>query len=129
VRYQASQYHGSPMRTVVALTVGAALTVIIALVLGEYPFVGFSPFVAAALVPAIIASAVVGTAGHHRQSLWAATGVLSAGAIAWAVWISTGRGLDPVPLGGVVAAALALGWPLAWACYRARRTSARTHSK
>ncbi len=117
------------MRTVVALSVGAVLAATIALILGEYPFVGFSPFVAAALVPAIIATAVVATAGHHRQFLWAATGVLSAGAIAWAVWISTGRGLDPVPPGGVVAAALALGWPLAWARYRARRTSARTQSK
>lgn len=109
------------MRIVLALTLGAVMTVIIALILGEYPFTGTTPYLAAILVPAAIGFAVVWIDGDHRAWLWAATGPLSAAGIGWALWISTGRGADTVPAGGWASIALALLWPLAWAGRLAHR--------
>lgn len=110
------------MRTILALVIGGVLAVVMGLVLGEYPFVGFTPYLIAALVPAIMAATVVGVGQRHLVWLWAASGVLSAACIGWALWISTGQGLDPVPGGGWAAIALALAWPVARAGYLAQRT-------
>lgn len=109
------------MRTVLTLALGAGLAAGAALIVGEYPFTGVTPYLAAVLVPAVIGAAVVWTGQGHPGRLWAATAVLSAAAMAWAVWISTGRGLDPVPVGGWAAIVAALVWPLTRAALLVRR--------
>ncbi|MDQ6784900.1 MAG: hypothetical protein M3063_15985 [Actinomycetota bacterium] len=109
------------MRFVVALAIGAVLAVVLALILGEYPFVGFTPYLAATVVPAIIGTAVVWTGRRHSDLLWAATGLLAGASIGWSLWISTGRGIDPVPTSGWIAVAVAVAWPMAWSGLVARR--------
>lgn len=113
------------MRTLLALALGVGLAVVTALILGEYPFTGPTPYLAAVLLPAVIGAAVVWTGRDHAERLWAATAVLSAAAMGWAVWISTGRGLDPVPAGAWIAISAALVWPLAWAGLLAHRRRPR----
>ena len=85
------------MRSVLALALGAAVAVVLALIVGEYPFAGFTPYLVAAAVPAIIGTVVVWTGRRHPDRLWAASGLLGGASIGWALWISTGHGLDPVP--------------------------------
>ncbi|MDQ6840666.1 MAG: hypothetical protein M3137_20600 [Actinomycetota bacterium] len=110
------------MRSVVALALGALLAAALGLIAGEYPFSGVTPYLVAVVVPAIIAVAVVTTGRRHRDRLWAASGLLGGASIGWALWISTGQGVDPVPTSGWIAVALAVSWPLAWAMVVAHRS-------
>jgi hypothetical protein len=112
------------VRAGLAVLVGIGLAAVLALILGEYPFTGLTPYLVAVAVPAIIGFATGGIVRGHAAARWAATGVLSAAGIAWALWISTGRGVDPVPAGGWAAIALALVWPVALAVVVARRRRA-----
>lgn len=109
------------MRSVLALALGAVVAVVLALIVGEYPFAGFTPYLVALMVPAIIGTVVVWTGRRHPDRLWAATGLLGGASVGWALWISTGRGLDPVPTGGWIAIALAVAWPLARGAILAHR--------
>ncbi len=110
------------MRSFLALVFGALAAVILALVVGEYPFAGLTPYLVAVVVPAMIAAVVVSTGRRHQDRLWALSGLLGGASIAWAVWISTGRGLDPVPTGGWIAVAVAVAWPLTWGAILFRRS-------
>ncbi|MDQ2727373.1 MAG: hypothetical protein M3Y91_05830 [Actinomycetota bacterium] len=110
------------MRSLLALLFGVVMAVVLALIVGEYPFAGLTPYLVAVVVPAIIATVVVATGRRHSDRLWAASGLLGGASIGWALWISTGRGLDPVPTSGWIAIALAGAWPLAWAAVLARRS-------
>ena len=110
------------MRSVLALALGAAVAAILALIVGEYPFAGFTPYLVAAAVPAIIGTVVVWTGRRHPDRLWAASGLLGGASIGWALWISTGHGLDPVPMSGWISIALAVVWPLTWGAIMARRS-------
>lgn len=104
-----------------AVGAGAGLAVVLALILGEYPFTGVTPYVAALAVPAIIGFVVTWVGRRHPARLWAYTGIVAAASVGWALYISTGRGVDPVPVGGWVAVALALLWPVAVGGWVARR--------
>ncbi|MGI8752200.1 MAG: hypothetical protein ACR2MN_07795 [Acidimicrobiales bacterium] len=110
------------MRSVLALVLGAVAAAVLALIVGEYPFAGLTPYLVAVAVPAIIATVVVWTGRRRPDRLWVASGVLAGASIGWALWISTGRGLDPVPTSGWIAIALAVAWPLAWGAIVARRS-------
>jgi hypothetical protein len=110
------------MRSVLALVLGAAVAVVLALIVGEYPFAGLTPYLVAVAVPAIIGTVTVWTGRRHPDRLWAASGLLGGASVGWALWISTGRGLDPVPAAGWVSVALAVAWPLAWGTILARRS-------
>lgn len=94
------------MRTVLAVTVGAALAALAAVILGEYDFSGAVPWVAGVVVPAVMGEAVVLVNGRGEPELWLAVAALSAGGLAWGAWLSEGSGLSPVPLDGWVAIAL-----------------------
>jgi hypothetical protein len=115
----------TPLRPVLAAAVGVALAVVLALVVGEYPFTGATPYIAALVVPAVIGFCVAGVGGSHPERWWLGAGVLGAASIAWAVWISTGRGVDPFPACGWAAIALGLAWPVAWGLWLARRRGRR----
>lgn len=109
------------MRTVLAVVVGVVVTMAIALILGEYPFTGLTPYLAAVAAPAVVATATIWTGEGNTARWWALTGLLSAAGIGWALWISTGRGVDPTPVGGWLAIGIALAWPLARAAWLVRR--------
>lgn len=114
-------YHRPLMRSILALVLGAAVAATLALIVGEYPFAGLTPYLVALAVPAIIAAVVVGTGRRHPDRLWGASGLLAGASIGWAVWISTGRGLDPFPASGWIAIAAAVAWPLVRGVILARR--------
>jgi hypothetical protein len=113
------------MRLLIAGVLGAAAAVAAAVILGDYPLSGTVPWVAALIIPAAIGLTMTSVAGAHRAALWAATGPLAAGSLAWGIRIATGWGLDPVPAAAWAAIALGLVWPLAWAALaRMRRQPA-----
>lgn len=93
---------------------GEAAAAVGALILGEYEFAGAIPFVAGVLFGLAVAEVMmtVARAGTLRMAAWA--GLMSGGGILWAVWISSGRGVAPMPTMGYVAvglgAVVAGGW-------------------
>ena len=50
----------------------------------------------------------------------AASAALAIGSLAWGRWITQGRGMEPIWMGGVWAG-IGLGWLLAWAVHREGR--------
>lgn len=95
------------MRQALAVIVGAAVAAFGGLILGEYPFTGLTPYIAGVLFALVVAEIVL-TIGHQPgRSTAVAAAVCTVGGLGWALFISTGRGLDPVPLGGW--AALVIG--------------------
>lgn len=110
------------MRSFLALVLGAVAAVVLALIVGEYPFAGLTPYLVAVVVPAVIAAVVVGTGRRHPDRMWALSGLLGGASIGWAVWISTGRGVDPFPTSGWIAITVAVAWPLTWGAILARRS-------
>jgi len=67
-----------------------------ALILGEYEFSGALPFVAGVLFGLVVGEVVV-TVGRRRT--WpsaAVTAAVAFGGIAWAGWIDSSEGLEPV---------------------------------
>lgn len=93
---------------------GEAVAAVGALILGEYEFAGAIPFVAGVLFGLAVAEVMmsVGRAGTLRMAAWAA--LMSGGGILWAAWISSGRGVAPIPSMGYFSVALgavvAGGW-------------------
>lgn len=90
------------------LACAAAAAALGALILGEYEFQGTLPFVAGPLFGLVIGEVVVGVG--KLRSLWVAlvAGGLAAGGIAWAGWIDSSEGVEPMKDLVWVAAALAL---------------------
>ena len=97
------------MRRPVSLLAGAAVSALGALILGEYEFTGWFPYVAGVLFGLVVAETVVGV-GHWRGPVPAvAAATLSAAGLAWAAWIDSGEGLEPWPSLAWVAMALGAG--------------------
>ena len=112
----------SRWRLAAATVAGALLTVASAVVLGDYPLTGAVPWVTPVLIPLLIGvTMTVVAGGFHRRLLWAATGLLAAGAILWGVRIATGWGLDPVPGSWWAVVAVAVVWPPVWGVVSTRR--------
>lgn len=115
------------VRLIGAGVTGAAVLIASAVVLGDYPVTGSVMWSAAVLVPLLIGigmSLVLGGAGSNprvRSRLWAVTGLMAAGAMAWGLRIATGWGLDPTPVFAWIAVAAAGLWPEAWALRLALR--------
>lgn len=101
----------SPVRVVVAVVVAAVVCAVGALILGEYQFSGLTPYVTGVLLGLVVSEFVLEIAKARHPALGALTGLLVAGSLGWAAWISSGEGLRPFPavawismgLGGVVA--------------------------
>ena len=78
-----------------------------ALLLGEYEFEGWwLPIGAGVLFGAVVAEVVVEVGRRRTAPIAIATALLAAGGLVWAGWISAGEGLEPIPSGAKVAAAL-----------------------
>ena len=104
----------SAIRQGVAVLAGAAVGAVAALILGEYDFSGTTPYVAGVLFGLIVAEVTLTVARVGRPVLAAAAAVISGLGVLWAAWISSGRGVSPIPGGAYVGLALAVvvagGW-------------------
>ncbi|HEX3539251.1 MAG TPA: hypothetical protein VHT75_02300 [Acidimicrobiales bacterium] len=98
----------SATRLVVGVVTGAAVAVMGGLILGEYPFTGVTPYVAGVLFALVVAEVILSISRRQDLGTAAAAAVCTLGGLGLAVWISTGRGIDPVPIGGWMALAVGL---------------------
>ena len=95
------------LRAVLGLCGGAVVAVLGALILGEYEFIGMLPFVAGPLFGLAVGEVVVGV-GRVRSALVALIAAgLAFGGVAWAGWIDSTEGVEPVKVLAWVAAGLA----------------------
>ncbi|MEX2294125.1 MAG: hypothetical protein WD691_10105 [Acidimicrobiales bacterium] len=84
------------LRALLAVVCGAATAALGALMLGEYEFTGPLPFVAGPLFGLVVAEVMLAV-GQLRTALAAATaGALAFAGIAWAGWIDSTQGVEPV---------------------------------
>ena len=95
------------LRTGTGLIVAALVAGLGALILGEYEFEGMLPFVAGPLFGLVIGEIVVGVGRSRAVLVGVAAGVLAASGIAWAGWIDSSEGIEPVKRLVWAAAALA----------------------
>jgi hypothetical protein len=94
-------------RALLALVLASASAALGALILGEYEFTGSLPWVAGPLFGLVIGEVVAGV-GRTRHLLAAVlAAALSFGGIAWAGWIDSTQGVEPVKRLVWVSAALA----------------------
>ncbi len=84
------------VRAVLGLLCGAATAALGALILGEYEFTGTLPYVAGPLFGLVVGEVVV-TAGRDRSwPVAVVTAALAGAGIAWAGWIDSSEGIEPV---------------------------------
>ena len=100
-------------RLVVALVAGAAVAVLAAVTVGEYPLSAADIWLAALIVPALL-GAIMSSIGRRSRPLWIATGPIAGGAIGWGIGISSSWGIEPVPVDAWLALAAATVWPIVW---------------
>jgi len=74
----------------------AAAAALGALILGEYEFSGSLPFVAGPLFGLVLGEVVVGVGRARTLPVAAVTAALAFGGIAWAGWIDSSEGVEPV---------------------------------
>jgi hypothetical protein len=86
---------------------GAAAAALGALILGEYEFTGYLPFVAGPLFGLAIGEVVVGVGRTRSLVVGLAVAALSFAGIGWAGWIDSTEGVEPVKRLVWVAAGLA----------------------
>jgi hypothetical protein len=95
------------LRTALGLVVAALVAALGALILGEYEFDGSLPFIAGPLFGLVIGEVVVGIGRSRAVPVALAAGAVAAAGIAWAGWIDSSEGIEPVKALVWVAAALA----------------------
>jgi hypothetical protein len=106
------------VRAVVALAVAAIISVLGALILGEYDFDGFTSIVGGLVAGLVVSEVVLEIARTRCTVIGIATGLLVAGGLGSAAWISSGEGSRVFPavawlsmvVGGAAAAARTVGW-------------------
>lgn len=113
------------MRPPLAVLAGLAVAVIAGLVLGEYNFGGWAVMGSGLLTGLFVAEAAVAVARKGSALLAGACALLSAGALTWAGWTSTGQRLGDAGWKGWAAVALAA----AAGGIRARPTGAARRSR
>lgn len=86
---------------------GAGVAVLGALILGEYEFVGILPFVAGPLFGLAIGEVVAGVGRVRSVATALLCAALAFGGVAWAGWIDSSEGVEPVKRLVWVAAVLA----------------------
>lgn len=95
------------LRAALGLVCAAAAAGLGALILGEYEFSGSLPFVAGPLFGFVLGEVVVGVGRLRTLPVAVVTAALAFGGIAWAGWIDSSEGVEPVKGLVWVAAALA----------------------
>lgn len=95
------------VRVAAGLLVALLASVLGAFILGEYQFTGWLPVVAGVLFGLVVAELAVEIGRRRSLPVGLTCGLISAGALVWAGWISAGEGLEPIAGGAWLAAALA----------------------
>lgn len=103
------RYGDRPMtwRALLALLLAGAAAALGALILGEYEFEGTLPYVAGPLLGLLLGEVVVGFGRSRAVLVGLVAAAEAAGGIAWAGWIDSSEGIEPVKALVWVAAALA----------------------
>lgn len=91
-----------------AVVVAGLAAAFAALLLGEYPFSGATPWVAGLLFGYVVAEIVVTVSRQRGVTLGAVSALLAAAALIWAAWISAGDGKQPYPVMAWAAVAIAV---------------------
>jgi hypothetical protein len=94
-------------RAVLALVLGAAVAALGALILGEYEFQGTLPWIAGLLFGLVVGEVVVSVGRSRHVAVAAVVALLSFAGIAWAGWIDSTQGVEPVKRVVWLSAALA----------------------
>lgn len=94
-------------RSLLGLLCAAAASALGALVLGEYEFTGTLPFLAGPLFGLAVGEVVVAVGRARTLAVGVAAGAVAFAGIAWAGWIDSTEGVEPVKGLVWVAAALA----------------------
>lgn len=90
-------------RLILGIVIGAAVAALGGAILGEYPFTGVTPYIAGALFALVVSEVIVSVSRRRDRITAVAAAVCTVGGLGWAVWISVGRGVAPVPIGGWMA--------------------------
>jgi len=83
-------------RPALALLCAGAASALGAQILGEYEFTGTLPFVAGPIFGLVIGEIVVGVGRTRAVVVGVAAGLVAFGGLAWAGWIDSTQGLEPV---------------------------------
>lgn len=95
------------MRATLAVAAAAAVGVIGALILGEYPFRGWTVLASGVVFGLFIGEAAVGVAKRKAVWLGAAAAVIGLAGMTWAAWIAEGHDLSYLGPAGWTAIVLA----------------------
>lgn len=95
------------LRAGIGIVCGVAAGALGALILGEYEFTGTLPFVAGPLFGLVIGEIVVGVGRVRSLVIAVVAAVVAFAGIAWAGWIDSSEGVEPVKALVWVAAPLA----------------------
>jgi hypothetical protein len=95
------------VRIICGLVCAALVAALGALILGEYEFTGTLPYIAGPLFGLAVGETTVAV-GRSRSPITASVAsLLALGGIAWAGWIDSSEGVEPIHSGVWAAAALA----------------------
>jgi len=83
-------------RPLLGLAVAAAASALGALLLGEYEFTGTLPFIAGPLFGLVVGEVAVAVGRSRTVPVAAVAGLLAFAGIAWAGWIDSSEGVEPV---------------------------------
>ena len=89
---------------------GAALS---SLIMAEYEFEGFTPWMAGLAVGVLVGEVIAGIGRWRGRSAMVAAGVIAAGSLLWGEWLESDSGIEPwaqVVWGAAALAALAAAW-------------------
>jgi hypothetical protein len=94
------------MRKALSVVAGAGVAALGGLILGEYPFTGWTPYIGGVLFALVVTEVMLMVNQQRGVLLGAGGAAFCAAGLGWAVWISSGRGVAPVPRGGWIAIAI-----------------------
>ena len=83
-------------RPLFGVVLGAAVAALGAQILGEYEFTGTLPWIAGPLFGLVIGEVAVSVGRSHHVAVAASVAILSFAGIAWAGWIDSTQGVEPV---------------------------------
>ena len=84
------------MRQLLAVAAGAAVALLGGLIAGEYPFTGFTPYLAGVLLGVVVAEVAVAVAGRRSPLLGVVAAGLAGAGLAYGAWDDAGYGLRPI---------------------------------
>ena len=93
----------TPVRLTTGILLGAGVAALGGWILGEYPFTGFTPYIAGVLFALVVTEVMLSISHRHDRVIAIAGAICTVGGLGLAVRISTGNGIDPIPIGGWVA--------------------------